>query len=120
MCERDAYGGENVCVWGGISLGGRTDLHVFPRGTVNAHAYRDNILDAYAGAIGNDFLLQDATLDRIVDGYLQHETIQRMEWPARSLDLNPTDHVWDALGRRIAALNSPPQTLAKLGTALQE
>ncbi|GBM35827.1 Transposable element Tc3 transposase [Araneus ventricosus] len=120
--ERDAYGGGSVCVWGGISLGGRTDLHVFPSGTVNAQAYRDNILDAYvrpyAGAIGDDFLLQDdnARLHRarIVDDYLQQETIQRMERPARSPDLNPNEYVWDALERRIATLNPPPQTLATL------
>ncbi|GBM11379.1 hypothetical protein AVEN_13598-1 [Araneus ventricosus] len=43
-----------------------------------------------------------------------------MEWPARSPDLNPIEHVWDALGRYIAALNAPPQTLATLATGLQE
>ncbi|GBN24624.1 Transposable element Tcb1 transposase [Araneus ventricosus] len=77
--ERGAYGGGSVCVWGGISLGGRTDLHVFPHGTVNAQAYRDDILHAYvhpyAGAIGDDFLLQDDNARshraRIVDDYLQ-------------------------------------------------
>ncbi|KFM77051.1 Transposable element Tcb2 transposase, partial [Stegodyphus mimosarum] len=47
ILERDAYGRGNVCVWGGISLAGRTDLYVFPRGTVNAEIYRDDILDAY-------------------------------------------------------------------------
>ncbi|GBL94666.1 hypothetical protein AVEN_83981-1 [Araneus ventricosus] len=126
--ERDAYGAGGVCVWGGICLGGCTDLHVFPRGTVNAQTYRDDILDAYvrryAGAIGDDFLLQDDNArphrPRIVDDYLQQETIQRMESPARSPDLNPIEHVWDNLGRRIAALNPPPQTLATLATALQE
>ena len=126
--ERDAYGRGSVCVWGGISLGGRTDLHVFPRGTVNAHVYRDDILDAYgrpyAGAIGDAFLLQDDNARphraRIVDVYLQRETIMRMEWPARSPDLNPIEHVLNALGRRLAALNPPPQTLAALATALQE
>ncbi|GBM13061.1 hypothetical protein AVEN_101910-1 [Araneus ventricosus] len=115
---------EAVCVWGSISLSGRTDLHVFPRGTVNVQAFRDDILDAYvrpyAGAIGDDFLQKDDKARphraRIVGDYLQQETIQRMEWPARSLDMNPIEHVWDALGRRIAAFN-PPQTLA---TALQE
>ncbi|GBN88741.1 hypothetical protein AVEN_29495-1 [Araneus ventricosus] len=98
---RDAYGGGSVCVWSGISLGVHTDLHVFPRGTMNTQAYRDDILDAhvrpYARAIGDDFLLQDDNAKphraRIVDDYLQQETIQHMEWPARSLDLNPIEHV---------------------------
>ncbi|KFM77058.1 Transposable element Tcb2 transposase, partial [Stegodyphus mimosarum] len=42
-----AYRRGSVCVWGCISLGGCTDLHVFPRGTVNAQVYRDDILDVY-------------------------------------------------------------------------
>ncbi|GBM45175.1 hypothetical protein AVEN_49773-1, partial [Araneus ventricosus] len=103
--ERDAYGGGIVCIWSGISLGGRTDLQVFPRGTVNAQAYRDGILDAYvlpySGALGDDLLLQDDEsrlhIARIVDDYLQNETIQLMEWPARLPDLNPNEHFWDAL-----------------------
>ncbi|GBM06604.1 hypothetical protein AVEN_220040-1 [Araneus ventricosus] len=85
--ERDAYGGDNVCVWGGISLNGHTNLHVFPRGTVNAQDYRNGILDAYvrpyAGAIGDDFLLQDDSARphraRIVDDYLQQEKNQSIK-----------------------------------------
>ena len=85
--ERDACGRKRVCVWGGISLGRYTDLYVFPRGTVNAQIYRDDILDAYvipyAWAIGNAFRLQDDNArprrDRIVDDYLQQEIIMRME-----------------------------------------
>ncbi|GFW58364.1 hypothetical protein TNCV_2635381 [Trichonephila clavipes] len=30
ICEREAYGSDSVCVWGGISLVGRTDLRVCP------------------------------------------------------------------------------------------
>ncbi|GFU33716.1 transposable element Tc1 transposase [Trichonephila clavipes] len=34
-----------------------------------------------------------------------------MDWPAYSLDLNPIEHAWDALGRRIAArLHHPENT----------
>ncbi|UYV64996.1 hypothetical protein LAZ67_3002688 [Cordylochernes scorpioides] len=44
----------------------------------------------------------------------------RMDWPARSLDLNPIEHVWDALGRRIEARHPSPRTLVELRTALLE
>ncbi|UYV78263.1 hypothetical protein LAZ67_16000727 [Cordylochernes scorpioides] len=43
-----------------------------------------------------------------------------MDWPARSPDLNPIEHVWDALGRRIGARHLSPRTLVELRTALLE
>ena len=81
-------------------MGGHTSLHIFPRGTVNAQIYRDDILDAYmhpyAGAIGDAFRLQDDNArphrDLIVDDYLQQKIIMRIEWPARSPDLNHFKH----------------------------
>ena len=84
--ERDAYGRGSVCIWVDISLRGRTNLYVFPRGVVNAQVYRDDIFDAYvrpyAGAIDDAFLLQDDNARphraHIVDDFLQQETIMRM------------------------------------------
>ncbi|GFY17991.1 transposable element Tcb2 transposase [Trichonephila clavipes] len=51
---------------------------------------------------------------------LEAETIQSMEWPACSPDLNPIEHVWDMIGRRIAARPRPPATVRDLEIALLE
>ena len=48
---------------------------------------------------------------RVVDQYLEQESIERMDWPARSLDLNPIEHAWDMLQRRISARDRQPRTV---------
>ncbi|GFV07626.1 transposable element Tcb2 transposase [Trichonephila clavipes] len=51
---------------------------------------------------------------------LESEDIERMDWPARSPDLNPIEHVWDFLGRRLAARTLPPVTIRELLLELQD
>ncbi|GFW79243.1 DDE_3 domain-containing protein [Trichonephila clavipes] len=113
--ERPRYGGAGWLVWGGIILGSRTDLHV-QSVTMTGHIYRDVILEQHVrlfrGAKGVEFLFMDDNARphhaNIVDECLQSEDITRMDWPTYSPDLNPTEHVWDILGRRIAARRRPP------------
>ncbi|GFY28513.1 uncharacterized protein TNCV_1971661 [Trichonephila clavipes] len=54
----------------------------------------------------------------IVDECLQSENITRMDWPVYSPDFNPIEHVWDMLGRRIAARQPPPTCPPELRRAL--
>ncbi|GFT19982.1 transposable element Tc3 transposase [Trichonephila clavipes] len=120
------YRGGGILVWAGISLGGHTDLHVFHGGTVTGLRYRDEILDPYvrpyAAAIGNDFILMvdNARPHRagIVEEYLEDHGLERNEWPARSPDLNPIEHLWDYLGREVAALNPLSRSLHELKQGL--
>ncbi|GFX58449.1 transposable element Tcb2 transposase [Trichonephila clavipes] len=51
----------------------------------------------------------------LVEDFLFEEGIVRMEWPACSPNMNLIEHVWDALGRRVAVRQSPPQTLQRTG-----
>ncbi|GFY14901.1 transposable element Tcb1 transposase [Trichonephila clavipes] len=90
------------------------------------HIYRDVILKHYVRLIQDvmcvEFLFMDDSsrphCANIVDEYLQSEDITRMDWPAYSLDLNPIEHVWDMLDRRIAARQPPPTCLPELRKAL--
>ncbi|GFW69638.1 transposable element Tcb1 transposase [Trichonephila clavipes] len=128
IIERDRYGGRDVLVWGGIMLGSRTDLHIFDAGSVNGTRYCNEILLPYVrlfrGAMGLQFFFMDdnAPCHRTVaaEQLLESEDIERMDWPARSPDLNPFKHVWDFLGRRLAARTLPRVTIRELRLALQD
>ncbi|GFV47582.1 transposable element Tcb2 transposase [Trichonephila clavipes] len=126
--ESVRFGGGGVLVYGGISIDGRTDLYIIRDGPLTARRYRDEILRPivvpYAAAIGDDFILMDdnSRLHRanLVENSLFEEGIVQIEWPACSPDVNPIEHVWDALGRRVTSRQPPPQTLQELERALLE
>ncbi|GFU37530.1 transposable element Tcb2 transposase [Trichonephila clavipes] len=128
MYESVRFGSGGVLVYGGISIDGRTDLYIIRDGPLTPRRYSDEILRPivvpYAAAIGDDFILMDDNCRphraNLVEDFLFEEGIVRMEWPACSPDMNPIEHVWDALGRRVAGRQPPPQTLQKLERALLE
>ncbi|GFX72383.1 transposable element Tcb1 transposase [Trichonephila clavipes] len=115
-------------VWAGISLGYHTDLYNFKRSSVTTVRYQDKVLEPtvrlYAAAVGPTLVLMDDNARPyradIIDDYLESEDIERMAWPAYSLDINPIENLWDALGRAVSSRFPPPTTLIELETALQE
>jgi hypothetical protein len=55
---------------------------------------------------------------RAVTACLQSEAVTSVPWPAMSLDLNPIEHIWDMLGRRILAREPPVQNIRQMEAAL--
>ncbi|GFU99689.1 transposable element Tc3 transposase [Trichonephila clavipes] len=108
-------------------MDGRTDLQFFNVVSVTTQRYRDEVLEPYVrlfrGAVGPDFIFMDdnAPCHRaVLIDFLEMENIQRLSWPVNSPDLNLIEHVWDMLGRQIAALSRPPSSVTELKRALQE
>ena len=128
ISEHDRYGGGSIMVWAGNSRGRRTDLHIVTRTMMTGVRYRDEILDVYvrpyAGTIRPQFILMEDNARphraRVVQDYLQQETIVRMYWPACSHDVNPIEHVWNMLQLAILRRSVQPRTLVELGNALTE
>lgn len=76
----------------------------------------------YTTAITNGLALMDDKVRfhqaLLVEDYLENHGFERMEWLARSPNLNPIEHVWGYFGRNIVYLSPPPMLLHELKNCL--
>ena len=109
--EYDRYSGGSVIIWGGISYNGKTDVRTV-RGNLNAVRYcADIITPVIVPYIDNgnaDILQQDNALCHTAchtQNVLAANNINTLNWPAKSPDLSPIEHLWDYLGRKVRGRN---------------
>ena len=109
LIERDRFRGESVMVWGGIMGRRKTNLIVV-QGNLNVQDYINHILQpklflSFKG-MGLHILMHDNArphVARICRQFLNRSNVNLLPWPAMSTDMNPIEHIWDYLGRKVLA-----------------
>ena len=96
-------------LWGGI-MGRRKIKLIVAQGNLNAQGYINQILQPEAVPFlqrhGSAILMHDNArphVARICRQFLDRNNVNVLLWPAVSPDMNPNEHIWDYLGRKVRA-----------------
>ncbi|GFX00775.1 transposable element Tc1 transposase [Trichonephila clavipes] len=124
IIERDRYGGRGVLVWEASCLvvvqTFTSSTQVQSTGPVIVTRFFFHMC-VFLKALWVCSSFSWTTMHHVIaEQLLESEDIERMDWPARSPDLNLIEHVWDFLGRRLAARTLPPVTIRELRLVLQD
>lgn len=115
----DRWGSKSLMIWGGVSADNRT-RPILIMGSVDATKYKSDVLEAEVVPFLAEnpdvmaFQHDNAPAHRAASTaqFLASSGIPTLPWPALSPDMNPIEHVWDHMKRKIRAQN--PQNLKEL------
>lgn len=115
-----------VIIWSLIDIRYRSPL-VFISSRLYAHRYIEEILRPVLLPLLNEYhgvvFQQDNARPHIAQisrNILQKAEVEVISWQARFADLNPIEHVWNTMGRRLGKFQPQANTLVELRRHVQQ
>ena len=114
------HGGGTIILWGCFS---GTGSRVRIKAKMNGAKYRENryenlLHSAQALRLGRRFIFQQDNdpkhTAKTTQEWLRHKSLNVLEWPSQSLDLNPIKHLWKDLKIAVQRRSSSNLTLERI------
>jgi transposase len=123
------HGGGSIMVWGSMSIHGPGMIHRI-EGRLNQHGYQ-RLLEEYLYGTIQKFNLDPTEVifqqdnapihtSRSMKQWFSTQPFTLLSWPAQSPDLNPIEHLWAILKRRLNRYDSPAKGIIELWARVRE